>query len=143
MKRTHGESCPPTARYIAWQAMRQRCNYSKHVYWEYYGGRGIKICSEWDNYETFADDMGPHPGKGWTLERKNSDKDYSKANCLWATHATQARNRRSTKLNEIMVRELRLRHAAGETYSALAKRFSIGLSTAINAGLGNKWKNVP
>ena len=38
--------------------------------------------------------MGPRP-PGLTIERTNNDLGYSKANCIWADHTTQMRNRRS------------------------------------------------
>src|SRR4051794_25067776 len=80
--------------YNAWRSMRQRCNNPRRTYYSNYGGRGIKVCEAWDSYEQFIADMGPHPGPGWTLDRKDGDKDYTPDNCRWATRKTQARNRR-------------------------------------------------
>ena len=63
--------------------------------WNYadYGGRGIKVCSRWHDYENFLADMGPVP-EGLTLERINTDKGYSPKNCKWATRKEQQLNRR-------------------------------------------------
>lgn len=47
-------------------------------------------------FENFFKDMGARP-IGKTLDRKNSDKNYSKSNCKWSTPKEQARNRSSNK----------------------------------------------
>jgi hypothetical protein len=83
--------------YGIWQAMRGRCTNPNNSRWEAYGGRGIKICKRWDNYENFLLDMGEAP-KNLTLERVNVNGDYKPSNCKWATWAEQAKNKR--KKNE-------------------------------------------
>lgn len=40
--------------------------------------------------------MGDRP-KGMTLDRKDNDKEYSKANCRWATQQQQVANTRPRK----------------------------------------------
>jgi hypothetical protein len=49
------------------------------------------------DFEQFYRDMGDRP-EGTTLERRCNDEPYSPNNCLWATKAAQARNRRTTRL---------------------------------------------
>ena len=83
-----------------------------HAYKDY-GGRGIKVCKRWDNYNVFASDMGPHPGKGWSIDRKNNNGNYCKSNCRWATTKTQMRNRRATKLNMKKAKDIRAIYARG------------------------------
>ena len=41
--------------------------------------------------------MGPPP-EGLTLDRKDTNGDYSKGNCRWATWFEQADNKRSVKM---------------------------------------------
>ena len=85
--------------YNSWQSMRLRCLKPYHTYYQLYGGRGIKICDRWVNsYENFLADMGERPN-GKTLDRKDSDGDYTPSNCRWATVLQQIVNTRMRKDN--------------------------------------------
>jgi len=85
-----GKSRTPT--HVSYHAMRGRCLFKGTNGYENYGGKGIKICSRWDDYLTFLGDMGERP-KGHTLDRINPAGDYTPDNCRWADSRTQARNR--------------------------------------------------
>lgn len=88
---THGAS--KSSAYQSWQAMKNRCLNQNQLAFKNYGARGITICDDWLNFETFLKDMGERP-KGTTLERKNNALGYSKENCVWATIAEQNKNTR-------------------------------------------------
>lgn len=83
--------------YSIWQGMRRRCLTPTFKQWADYGGRGIKICPEWDSYDRFAADMGPRPSPNHSLERTDNDGDYTPTNCRWATKKEQQRNQRTTR----------------------------------------------
>lgn len=88
-----------TPEYMTWYAMRQRVNNPRHEHFRYYGGRGIKICLRWRNFANFLADMGKRP-QGKTLDRKNTNGNYTPKNCRWATWKEQAASRRKRKWNE-------------------------------------------
>ena len=68
--------------------------------WKHYGGRGIGVNDEWKVFANFLRDMGEAP-KGFSLERKDNEKGYSKENCCWIPVAEQAKNRRTSIKLEI------------------------------------------
>lgn len=78
--------------YHTWLNMRDRCNNPNNKDWLHYGGRGIVVCDEWDDFSVFLSDMGDKKTKELTLERVDGDGNYCKENCIWATMLTQARN---------------------------------------------------
>lgn len=82
--------------YSIWQHMRSRCNTPSTFAYEYYGGRGIKICHEWQHsFEAFRDWALSHGyTDDLTIDRVDTDGDYTPENCRWITQSEQTRNRR-------------------------------------------------
>lgn len=96
---THGMSINSkvSTEYGSWASMKQRCLNPKNKNWVNYGGRGIKICENWLNFDNFLSDMGRCPPK-MTLDRIDNNKGYSPDNCRWATTKTQSRNKRNNRI---------------------------------------------
>lgn len=88
--------------YPIWSAMRDRCNNPNNKSYHSYGGRGIKICKEWDDYSIFrkwALNNGYDPDAEFqecTIDRINNDKDYEPANCRFVDMEVQSNNRQNT-----------------------------------------------
>lgn len=80
-----------------WLSMRNRCNNRNYKQYKDYGGRGIKVCERWSNFENFLEDMGERP-KGFQIDRVDNGGDYEPSNCRWATRNTQCSNRRDNHL---------------------------------------------
>ena len=76
---THGESKTPL--YFVWKSMRQRCKNPNNRRYRDYGGRGIDICKEWDEFLNFKDWALKNGYKeGLTIDRINNDLGYSPSN---------------------------------------------------------------
>jgi hypothetical protein len=81
-----------------WRAMRIRCNNKKTKYYRYYGGKGIQICSEWENPINFCEWAISHGyAEGLEIDRIDNNGSYCPENCRWVTRTQNACNKSSNK----------------------------------------------
>jgi hypothetical protein len=133
--------------YQTWADMRTRCNNPRHRSYPSYGGRGIKVCERWDDYELFLKDMGLKPD-GLTLERLDNNGNYSPENCKWATYREQSINTRRNRYFEIdgvklpMVDYAKAVGIPASTLSSRLNQYGWDTKTALNAEK-NHIENIP
>lgn len=90
---THGQTDSPA--WQSWRAMKSRCLNFQSKDFKRWGGRGIKICDEWMDFNNFYSDMGDRP-EGTTLDRIDVNGNYEASNCRWATPKQQQNNKRNS-----------------------------------------------
>lgn len=93
----HGGSCAPE--YQIWRNMLRRCFDPRCDGYRHYGGRGIKVCGKWLDYNTFITDVGFRPSSKHSIDRIDVNGDYEPSNCRWATAKEQSLNRRKCSVS--------------------------------------------
>jgi hypothetical protein len=89
----HRHRMSHTRLYSIWIGMKGRCYNDKNKSYKSYGGRGIKVCPEWQTFEPF---YGWAMANGYTdnltIERKDVNGDYCPKNCCWIPLNEQTKN---------------------------------------------------
>lgn len=89
--------------YLKWCGMKSRCHNQNEKSFEYYGGRGIRVCKEWlDDFDSFYDwSIKNGWQKGYSIERINVNGNYCPENCEWIQLLDQAKNKTNTIYAEL------------------------------------------
>ena len=81
----HGDS-KKTRLYAIWAAMKRRCYNPNCDPYKYYGGKGIKVCDEWLEYDKFREwALSNGYAEDLSIDRIDSNGNYEPGNCQWIT----------------------------------------------------------
>lgn len=91
-----------TRLYNIYMGMRNRCENDNNTSYSHYGGRGITVCSEWQNYDIFKEwALASGYDDTKSIERIDVDGNYEPDNCTWIDMKEQSYNKRNSLRFEI------------------------------------------
>ena len=128
-----------------WRKMRRRCNNPDDTGYKNYGGRGISVCPQWEEFSQFLIDVGPRPSPQHSLDRyPNNDGNYEPGNVRWATRSEQAQNTRRTRMSPDKVTAMRAEFSAvpKPLKSDMAEKYGVSRTTAWNILTNKTWREI-
>jgi len=76
-----------------WNSMLARCRCKSASGWDRYGGRGIAVCIEWQEFTPFHQwAMANGYSDSLEIDRINNDGNYEPSNCRWVPRENNVRN---------------------------------------------------
>ena len=141
----HGDSNSNAEYYnlwSTWRNMRDRCNRSTNQDYQDYGGKGIVVCNEWNDYLEFKKWSilnSYEPNKNLQIDRIDSNKNYSPDNCRWVDAKTNQRNRDCIILNEEKANEIRTLIYSGLDDIEISKMYKVHKDTIRDIRTGRTW----
>lgn len=128
-----------TRTYTTWRKMIERCYDKKNNRFHRYGGRGIRVCDKWRNFEGFYNDVGSRP-KGKFIDRINNDCNYEPGNVRWVTATDNIRNSSTTKLNIVDVENIRKLLKSGKSQKYISALYSVTPANISSIKRNNTWR---
>lgn len=133
----------PRELYGKWKSIHERCFNSNHKKFPRYGGRGISVCKEWDNYLPFKKwALSLNWKKGMEIDRINNNNNYSPTNCRFVTRAENCQNKSNNKLDSTKVKEIRRLLSIGKGPSEIGRMFGVSETMIRYIRKGETWKNI-
>lgn len=119
--------------YRTWKKMHKRCSDPKSDRYKWYGGKGVNVCEEWNDFLAFREWAMNH---GYTdeltIDRIDSNGNYCPENCQWVGMKAQANNRSNNHIicyegNKYTVVQLAEKHGLSPTtiYNRLKLNWNI------------------
>lgn len=108
--------------YDAYRNMHRRCYDPDYHSYHRYGGRGIYVCLEWQEWKDFEAYFKATWVKGLSLDRIDDDGPYSPDN---VRVVAKEENTKPRRIDYEKLMELR---AEGVSYKKLAEHFGVSLS---------------
>ena len=139
---THGLSGHPLYRLL--KGMEARCKNQSHEHYRYYGGKGIRVCEQWEqDPEAFAAwALANGYAKGLEIDRIDPDGDYCPENCRFVSHEVNSQNRTNGRCDKARAAIVHRELAAGASVRDAANSAGVPYMSAWHIAKGNTWRNA-
>lgn len=113
--------------YKVWRGIKERTSVSTSSRYEYYGGRGIKMCVEWhNNFMSFYNwAIANGYDDSLSIDRIDNDGNYDPSNCRWTNQNIQTQN----------TKRLRVTNSSG--YRGVSSRGKVFISRITSYGVSH------
>jgi hypothetical protein len=130
--------------YKIWNGMLSRTKYKSKKDKKRYWGRGIYICKDWEDFNSFKEwSLNNGYKDNLSIDRINNDDGYKPSNCRWATIQQQSENKSTTKLYKYKNSFVTIRYLSdisGINKSCLRKRLEkMSVEDALSKPLMKKY----
>lgn len=127
--------------YKVWISMRGRCNNPNDKFYYNYGGRGVRVCEEWEkSFQKFYDwcvANGWQKGLFVDKDIKGSGLLYSPGTCAIVTRKMNNQARKTVKLNLEKAKQIRQSTLSA---SDISLKYGISRMTVWDIRSGRTWK---
>lgn len=135
MLTTHGKAGRGNTHplFRVWMAIKNRCYNQNSTAYKDYGGRGIKLCKEWQEFQPFYEWAMKNGYKtGLEIDRTDNDSGYCPENCRFITAKQNNRNKRNNRYITI--------DGETKTLSAWSELYNLNHTTILHR-LRDGWKD--
>lgn len=109
--------------------------------YDYYGARGISVCSEWNDFSTFrAWSLANGYADHLSIDRIDNNGNYEPRNCRWVTQMVQIDNSRPKASQKLTRAEARAIRSDRRENTILSKEYGVSSSTVGAIKRGKIWK---
>lgn len=130
--------------YSVWANMKERCGNPKNISYAYYGGRGISVCADWNEFIPFYDWAVSNGWKdGLRIDRIDASRGYMPTNCRFVTPKVNSRRTSRVKLTIGDARAIRMLKWSGMPVRLISPVFGISEATVYYVCAFKAWNEGP
>jgi len=124
--------------------IRQRCSDAKAINYKNYGGRGIKLCKEWHNFDNFAKyALLNGYVVGLEIDRIDNDGNYEPNNIRFVSKTENSRKTRRSIHTHEDIRNIKKEYVTTlDTMADLAVKYNDSAGNIANIISGRIWSDI-
>ena len=134
-----------TRLYSIWHAMKSRCYCKKTKTYKSYGGKGVKVCDEWNNdFSAFREwalangykELDTELKYRLSIDRIDNNGNYEPANCRWITlseNVIKANLEKQAVIDEMVTKIEKIAQETGKTRKQICAELNYSYNSFAHA----------